>query len=67
MTYSAPFHGRGGGGGGAHLDNIFPDFFPFRHELFFIIEIDGKMAEAIGGKEVFDTVPLQRDAILEQA
>ena len=57
MTYSAHYHVRGGGGG-AHLDNIFPDFFPFKYKLFLIIEIDGKMAKAIGEKQVFDTVPL---------
>ena len=45
-------------GGGAHLDNIFPDFFPFTYKLFLNIEMDRKMAEAIARKEVFDTVPL---------
>ena len=45
-----------GGGGGAHLDNIFPDFFPFTYKLFLNIEMDGKLAEAIARKEVFDTV-----------
>ena len=33
-------------GGGAHLDDIFPDFFPFRYKLFLIIEMDGKLAKA---------------------
>ena len=46
------------GGAGAHLDNIFPDFFPFRYKLFLIIEMDGKTAKAIGEKQVFDTVPI---------
>ena len=34
-----------------------PDFFPFRYKLFLNIEMDGKMAKSIEGKEVFDTVP----------
>ena len=46
------------GGGGAHLDDIFPDFFLLSYKLFLIIEIDGKMAKAIGEKEEFDTVPM---------
>ena len=63
MTYSAHYHVRGGGGG-AHLDNIFPDFFPFKYKLFLIIEIDGKTAKAIGEKQVFDTVPMIIDSKL---
>ena len=35
-----------------------PDFFYFRYRLFLNIGMNGKMAEAIGEKEVFDTVPM---------
>ena len=48
------------GGGGAHLNNNFSEFFPFRYKLFLIIEMDGKTAEAIGEKYVFDTVPASK-------
>ena len=46
-----------GGGGGAHLNNNFSEFFPFRYKLFFIIEKSRSSLETIGELLVVTTAP----------
>ena len=48
---------------GAHIENNFSEFFPFRYNVFFIIEMSGSSFETIGEILVSTTNPIKKEQL----